>query len=120
MRSFPVSYLTGRRPLLAALVAAGSASLAATALAAGPDPGAATAAGPGWGAPLPGPGLKDALKLTPAQDSAWTQYLEAMRQFYATLTPEQRQVFDRSTWHGAMMDGPCGREGWGHGRRSPG
>ena len=89
MRSVPVSYLTGRRPLLAALVAAGSASLAATALAAGPDPGAATAAGPGWGPPLPGPGLKDALKLTPAQDSAWTQYL-VNELGYAVIQPNVR------------------------------
>jgi protein CpxP len=37
------------------------------------------------------------------------QHLQALNKFYATLSPEQKKVFDQHTLH-AM-----GEHGWGHG-----
>jgi Spy/CpxP family protein refolding chaperone len=53
--------------------------------------------------------MEKMIALSKERTARMEQHLQALNKFYATLTPEQKKVFDQHTMH--AMD----ERGWGHG-----
>jgi Spy/CpxP family protein refolding chaperone len=62
-----------------------------------------------WAAMTAPARMEKLIALSKEHTARMEQHLQALNKFYATLTPEQKKVFDQHTLRG------MGEHGWGHG-----